>query len=258
MNELIKITQNEKGENAVSARGLHEFLGIETRYNDWFNRMLEYGFIENQDFIAITQKRVTAQGNETTYQDHIVTLDMAKELSMIQRTDKGKQARRYFIECEKQLKAQFRTPSNMIEALELAIEQQKQIEAQKLALAESQAENEQQKQVISELKPIKEYVDTILESKDTVTISQIGADYGLSGRALNKILHEARLIRSVGGQWLLYADQMNKGYTSSETVQIETANGKKSVMHTKWTQKGRLKIHEILTSKGIHATMDKQ
>ena len=134
MNELIKITQNEKGENAVNARGLHEFLGIETPYNKWFSRMVEYGFVENQDFVAVGQKCPIANGGYQERTDHIITLDMAKELAMIQRTEKGKQARRYFIECEKQLKAQFRTPSNMIEALELAIEQQKQIEAQKLAL----------------------------------------------------------------------------------------------------------------------------
>lgn len=255
MNELIKITRNEKGENAVSARGLHEFLGVKSKFADWIkNRISKYEFVENQDFVTLS-KNLENGGKET---DYIVSLDMAKELAMVENNDKGRQARRYFIECEKQLKVQFRTPSNMIEALQLALEQQKQIEAQKLALAEAQAENEQQKQVISELKPIKEYVDTILASKDTVTISQIGADYGLSGRALNKILHDARLIRSVGGQWLLYADQMKKGYTSSETVQIDTPHGKKSVMHTKWTQKGRLKIHEILTSKGIQATMDKE
>lgn len=66
--------------------------------------MSEYGFIENEDFVAITQKKVTAQGNETTYIDHAIKIDMAKEISMIQRNDKGKQARRYFIQCEKKLK----------------------------------------------------------------------------------------------------------------------------------------------------------
>ena len=101
MKELIKITKNEEGQQLVSARELHEFLEVKTRFNDWFERMINYGFEENSDFRAITQKRVTAQGNMTTYIDYEITIDMAKELSMIQRTEKGKQARQYFIQCEK-------------------------------------------------------------------------------------------------------------------------------------------------------------
>lgn len=99
MNELIKI-EERNGEQLVSARELHEFLEVKTRFNDWFIRMCEYGFIENKDFGAITQKRVTAQGNEITYMDYLLKLSMAKEISMIQRNEKGKQAREYFIRCE--------------------------------------------------------------------------------------------------------------------------------------------------------------
>ena len=96
--ELIKVN---KENNTVSARELHEFLEIGTRFDKWFIRMISYGFEENSDFRAITQKRVTAQGNMTTYIDYEITIDMAKEISMIQRTEKGKQARQYFIQCEK-------------------------------------------------------------------------------------------------------------------------------------------------------------
>ena len=101
MNEIIKVTVNDNHEPIVSGRQLHEALGVKTRYNDWFNRMTEYGFIENQDYLAITQKRVTAQGNSTNQVDHIIKLDMAKEIAMIQRTDKGKEVRQYFIQVEK-------------------------------------------------------------------------------------------------------------------------------------------------------------
>lgn len=99
MTELIKI-EERNGEQLVSARELHKFLEVKTRFNDWFLRMCEYGFVENKDYIAITQKRVTAQGNETTYTDYLMKISMAKELSMIQRNDKGKEAREYFIKCE--------------------------------------------------------------------------------------------------------------------------------------------------------------
>lgn len=104
MNELIKVTQNENGEQLVSGRELHEFLEIKTQYSKWFDRMCEYGFTENVDYVPISQKRLTAQGNETTYTDYAINISMAKELSMIQRTEKGKQARLYFIECENKLK----------------------------------------------------------------------------------------------------------------------------------------------------------
>ena len=120
-------------------------------------------------------------------------------------------------------------------------------------------ENEIQKQVIAEFKPIKEYVDTILTNEDTMTITQIGADYGLSAKTLNKILYENRVIRKVGVQWILYIEHMNKGYTKSETFAVLTSEGKeKLVSNTKWTQKGRLFIHNLLGSLGIKANMDKE
>lgn len=104
MNELIEIIQKD-GFNAVSARELHEKLGIETQYTKWFDRVREYGFEENKDFITVSQKRLTAQGNKTTYTDHFISLDMAKEICMIQRSEIGRKFRRYFIECEKKLLA---------------------------------------------------------------------------------------------------------------------------------------------------------
>lgn len=99
LENLIKI-EERNGEQLVSGRELHKFLEIKARFNDWFPRMCEYGFIENKDYIAITQKRVTAQGNETTYTDYLMKISMAKELSMLQRNERGKQAREYFIKCE--------------------------------------------------------------------------------------------------------------------------------------------------------------
>ena len=127
MNEVIKVTVNENHEPIVSGRQLHEALGVKTRYNDWFNRMTEYGFIENQDYLAITQKRVTAQGNSTNQVDHIIKLDMAKEIAMIQRTDKGKEVRQYFIQVEKD----FNSPEKiMARALLMADKKVHKLEAQ--------------------------------------------------------------------------------------------------------------------------------
>ena len=99
MENLIKIEERD-GEQLVSGRDLHEFLEVKTKFKDWFPRMCEYGFIENKDYIAMAQKRATAQGNETTYTDYLMKISMAKELSMLQRNERGKQAREYFIKCE--------------------------------------------------------------------------------------------------------------------------------------------------------------
>lgn len=127
MNNLINITLNENHEPVVSGRQLHETLGVKTRYNDWFNRMTEFGFTENEDYLAITQKRVTAQGNATNQTDHIIKLDMAKEIAMIQRTDKGKEVRTYFIQVEKD----FNSPEKiMARALLMADKKVHKLEAQ--------------------------------------------------------------------------------------------------------------------------------
>ena len=103
--ELIKIMERE-GRQLVSGRELHEFLEIGTKYKDWFPRMVEYGFEEEIDFIRVAQKRATnnLKNPVTTVIDHAISIDMAKEISMIQRTEKGKAARQYFINCEKKLK----------------------------------------------------------------------------------------------------------------------------------------------------------
>src|SRR5690606_19739304 len=85
----------------VSGRELHEFLEVGTQYTKWFDRMTDYGFEPDVDFITVIQKRLTAQGNETTFNDHHIKLDMAKEIAMIQRSEKGKQARQYFLQIEK-------------------------------------------------------------------------------------------------------------------------------------------------------------
>lgn len=129
-------------------------------------------------------------------------------------------------------------------------------EEQKLALL---AENEQQKQAIADFQPIKQYVDTILSSTRTLTTTQIAADYDMSAKKLNKILHEDGIQRYVNGQWILYQKYMGKGYTKSKTINITRSDGRPdTVLNTEWTQKGRLMIHEILTARGIQAVMDRE
>ena len=133
MNELIKINYENADRPTVLGRDLHEVLEVKTKYADWFKRMCEYGFAENTDFVAISQKRETAQGNETTYNDHQLTIEMAKEICMIQRTDKGKQCRHYFLELEKA----WNTPEMVMgRALKIAQNQLDSLKGENLKLTE--------------------------------------------------------------------------------------------------------------------------
>lgn len=102
MNELMRVNYTQD-EPTVSGRELHEFLEIKTKYKDWFPRMKEYGFTENQDFTLVAQKRATNNPKNpyTEIIDHQITIPMAKEICMIQRSEKGKQARQYFLAIEK-------------------------------------------------------------------------------------------------------------------------------------------------------------
>ena len=107
---------------------------------------------------------------------------------------------------------------------------------------------DRQKETIEELGKRSAYAETVLQNKDLVDITQIAQDYGLSGRRLNAILHEKRVQYKSGKQWILYAPYKGNGCVGSETSQLE--NGK-TVMRTRWTQKGRLFIHDLLKADGI-------
>lgn len=103
MRELIKVTY-ENDRPAVSARDLHDFLEVKTAYKDWFPRMCEYGFTSGEDFNPLKIERVQNEGERVvtrTVDDAVLTIDMAKEICMIQRNEKGKLARQYFIQLEK-------------------------------------------------------------------------------------------------------------------------------------------------------------
>lgn len=247
MKELIKIEVNENQEPIVNGRELHEVLGVETRYDTWFNRMKEYGFIKDVDYVEFTEE-VYAQKRARTYEqvDHAIKLDMAKEIAMIQRNENGKKVRQYFIQVEKD----FNSPEKIM--------------ARALKIAESklnvlQLENTKQKQLIGELKPKADYLDHILQSKSLVNITAIAKDYGMSAKAFNKKLHELKVQFKQGHQWFLYSNYHNCGYTHSETVEYTHSDGRKEVtMNTKWTQKGRLFLYDLLKKNNIIPVIEKE
>lgn len=107
-------------------------------------------------------------------------------------------------------------------------------------------------QKVNELTPKATYYDKVLSDKSLVTITQIAKDYGMSGRAMNKKLHELKVIYKQGQTWLLYAKYQKTGWTHSETVMLPKKDGtEKAVLNTKWTQQGRLGLYELLKSNDI-------
>lgn len=130
MNELIPLTESN-GAQAVLGRDLHAFLEVQSNYREWFPRMIAYGFEEGKDYASKNRRVQDSLGREREATDHIINLDMAKEISMIQRTDKGKQARQYFIECERRAKepAQLSPEELMARAIKVADSTIKELEA---------------------------------------------------------------------------------------------------------------------------------
>lgn len=231
MNELINVTLNENHEPVISARQLHTALGVTDRFSRWFERMLAYGFEENSDYVGceifhdLARKKV---------KDYIIKLDMAKEIAMLQRNEKSKEVRKYFIQVEKD----FNSPEKiMARALLMA--------DKKIKLLENQNEN-----LLIELEEATknaDYLDLILQTKDGLTITQIAQDYGMSARKMNQLLKRERIQRTVNGQWVLYAKYLAKGYATSRTFDYVGKDGKPhSNMTTVWTQLGRHFLYERL------------
>ena len=114
-------------------------------------------------------------------------------------------------------------------------------------------------QRIGELTPKADYCDRVLADKSLVTITQIAKDYGMSGRALNATLHDFGVIYKQGETWFLYAKYQKTGWTHSETIMVDKKDGtQKAVLNTKWTQKGRLGLYELLKAHGILPLIERE
>ena len=219
MNELINVTLNDNHEPVVSARQLHEALEVKTRYNDWFNRMTEYGFIENQDYLAITQKRVTAQGNSTNQVDHVIKLDMAKEIAMIQRTERGKQVRQYFIQVEKD----FNSPEKiMARALLMA--------DQKVHKLEAKIEADRPKVLFAEA--VSASHTSILVGELAKLLKQNGVDIGAT-RLFSWLRAHGYLIKRNGRDWNMPTQKsVEMGLIRVKETSITHADGHITVSKT--------------------------
>lgn len=244
--ELIRIQTNENEEQVVSGRDLHNFLEVKTRYNDWINkRIKEYEFIENIDFVLVTQKKVTNNPKNpyTEITDHLMKISMAKEVAMIENNEKGRKARLYFIKCEEAWNNE-----DMILARAFKIQNRKMLEYAE-RIENMEIELKQKEQIIAEYEPKASYYDLVLQSKALISITLIAKDYGMSAVTFNRKLHELGIQYRQGGTWLLYQKYSGFGYTKSTTFADEKTGFSK--LSTKWTQKGRLFLYETLKGKGI-------
>lgn len=253
MNELINICY-ENDAPTVLGRELHKVLEVKTAYKDWFPRMCAYGFSEGTDFNPLKFEQVQKEGERTVKReliDHQLTLDMAKELCMLQRNDIGKKFRQYFIEVEKA----WNTPEAvMARALQMAQQQLLTVQEQNRRLLDTVAVQRQQ---ISELQPKAGYYDIVLQCKDLLPISVIAKDYGKSAVWMNGFLREHGVQYKQGDIWLLYQKYAQRGYTSTKTHTVTGSEGGNHVkVHTYWTQAGRLFIYDLMKSAGHFPIME--
>ena len=232
MNELIHI--DFKDDNAVvSARDLHRSLEVKTRFSQWVEQNFKM-FKEGEDFTSVVGTTVVNNGAIRELQDYAVSIRMAEHLAMMSKTNKGHEVREYFIQVEKD----FNSPEKiMARALLMA--------DKKIKLLEN--ENENLLIELEEATKNADYLDLILQTKDSLTITQIAQDYGMSARKMNQLLKQERIQRIVNGQWVLYAKYIGKGYISSRTFDYVGKDGKPhSTMTTVWTQLGRRFIYDKL------------
>lgn len=219
MQELIKIRE-ENGQRLVSARDLYKGLEINSNFTTWFKRMCEYGFEEEKDFIPFLEESTGGRPQ----QDFIITIDMAKHISMLQRNDKGMQFRNYFIQCEKQLQEISVKDSYLIDD---------PIERAKAWIKEQ----EEKQQLLLEKQNL-EYTNNILtHTNKTYTTTEIAKELNLnSARELNIRLCKDKIQFIQNGTYVLYSDYANKGYTSIKQTVLDDD---RIVYNTRWTDLGR-------------------
>lgn len=234
MNDHMKVDYNSETPT-VLGRELHAALEVETPYHKWIPRMIEYGFTEGTDYLTTDKKVLRADGAEMPQMqsDHQLTIEMAKEICMIQRTDKGKQCRLYFIELEKK----WNSPETvMARALQMA---NKSIEALKTSQAALEAKN-------AELAPKGEYYDTLVDRNSLTCLRETAKLLSISEKKfIDQMLAKKFLYRDQKGRLTPYADK-NRGYFQVKEYTSKTS--KATGIQTMVTVKGREHFAKLFAS----------
>lgn len=231
MNELIKV-EVKADTQVVSARELYKGLEIKRRFSAWVSDNFK-DFIEDVDFTSV-RKSTEVKNNGgiqiRELQDYAITISMAKELCMMSHTELGKKYRKYFLELERK----WNDPKEVV----------------KRGYAILQNKNKQLKIENGILKPKADKYDRYLSNKGLITITEIAKEYGMSGRELNKFLHEKGVIYKRGSKWFIYQKYANERYVGYE---IHLPEGRRSL---KWTPEGEMFIRELLENNNIKPVLE--
>ena len=228
MEEIIKIDTSQSGEQFVNARDLHKALEVKTQFNKWIERMIEYGFVDGTDFWSFLSK--TSSGGRPSV-EYNLTISTAKEIAMLQRNEKGKQVRNYFIQVEERYKELASDPSYQMA----------------LGLKASQLLLDQKDQIIAEMKPKALFADAVATSHTSVLVGELakilkqnGVDTGAT-RLFSWLRNNGYLIRRSGTDYNMPTQKsMELGLFEIKETSIARSNGSITVSKTpKVTGKGQ-------------------
>lgn len=237
MKDLIPI-KVENDQQLLSARDLHKGLGLKRQFTDWVKQNFK-DFEENTDFVFTPQSVNMPNGGTKQIKDYFLTIDMAKQLCLMSRTEKGKQYRKYLIEVERK----WNDPQEVVKRGYAILQNEN---------TQLKLENKNLTVQLEESNKKASYLDVILGTPDALAITQIAADYGYGAVNFNKLLKQVGIQHKVNGQWILYKVYMGKGYVVSQAFTFKDHLGKdRSKTTTYWTQKGRKLIYDVLKDNDI-------
>lgn len=237
MEQLIKVTQ-ENDRQLVSARDLYKGLKIKSRFAEWVSQNFK-DFEENEDYMSAVTTADMPNGGVKRIKDYFLTIDMAKQLCLMSRTEKGKIYRKYLIEVERK----WNDPQEIVKRGYAILQNEN---------TQLKLENKNLTLQLDESNKKASYLDVILGTPDALATTQIAADYNYSAREFNKLLHRVGIQHRVNGQWILYRIYMGKGYVTSKLFTFKDKKGKdRSKATTYWTQKGRKLIYDILKEENV-------
>lgn len=237
MKDLIPI-KVENDQQLLSARDLHKGLGLKKQFTDWVKQNFK-DFEENIDFVFTPQSVNMPNGGTKQIKDYFLTIDMAKQLCLMSRTEKGKQYRKYLIEVERK----WNDPQEVVKRGYAILQNEN---------TQLKLENKNLTVQLEESNKKASYLDIILGTPDALAITQIAADYGYGAVNFNKLLKQVGIQHKVNGQWILYKVYMGKGYVVSQAFTFKDHLGKdRSKTTTYWTQKGRKLIYDVLKDNDI-------
>ena len=212
---------------------------------EFINTLAEVRNVTSADLVKVTK----GGNNPGTWMHEDVALEFARWLSpafAIWCNDRIKELMQFGMTATQP------TIDQLLDNPDLIIDMATRLKAERQKRSDAERQIETMSNEIIELRKKTDYLEVILESKETVTTTQIAQDYGMSAKAFNRLLADMRIQRKVNGQWILYAPYVSKGYVHSKTTSITHTDGTRdTVLNTEWRQKGRIFLYEKLKAKGI-------